>query len=75
MEESGSIGTVGNYKLIKKIGEGAFGIVYKAIDGQTGNLVAIKKIKIGTEDEGMPYQSLREINILKSLQHPNIVRL
>ena len=48
--------------------------VYKAKDKQTGELVALKKIRLEVEDEGVPSTALREISLLKELEHPNIVR-
>lgn len=62
------------YEKKEKIGEGTYGIVYKAVDTITGEDVAYKKIRLENEDEGMPSTALREISILKELQHPNIVR-
>uniref|UniRef100_A0A6S8BQS0 Cyclin-dependent kinase 2 homolog n=1 Tax=Aureoumbra lagunensis TaxID=44058 RepID=A0A6S8BQS0_9STRA len=56
-------------------GEGAYGVVYKGKDRQTGQFVAMKKIRLELEDEGMPSTALREISLLKELQHPNIVEL
>jgi serine/threonine protein kinase len=47
--------------------------VYKAQDRQTGELVALKKIRLEGEDEGVPSTALREISLLKELQHPNVV--
>jgi len=35
-----------NYQKIEKIGEGTYGVVYKARDKTTGNLVALKKIRL-----------------------------
>lgn len=62
------------YEKIDKIGEGTYGVVYKARDTQSKELVALKKIKLENEDEGVPSTALREISILKELQpHPNIV--
>merc|ERR1712070_1324317 len=60
---------------IEKIGEGTYGVVYKATNRLTGDLVALKKIRLEAEDEGIPSTAIREISILKELQHPNIVRL
>jgi serine/threonine protein kinase len=56
-------------------GEGAYGVVYKGKDRITGDFVAMKKIRLELEDEGMPSTALREISLLKELQHPNIVEL
>jgi len=63
------------YQKIEKIGEGTYGVVYKARNRMTGELVALKKIRLEAEDEGIPSTAIREISILKELQHPNIVRL
>ncbi|KAJ1447940.1 kinase-like domain-containing protein [Pelagophyceae sp. CCMP2097] len=63
------------YQRIDKIGEGTYGIVYKATDKATGEIVALKKIRLEAEDEGIPSTAIREISLLKELQHPNIVRL
>lgn len=49
--------------------------MYKALDLVTGNHVALKKIRLEIEDEGVPHTALREICLLKHLNHNNIVRL
>ncbi|CAB3977211.1 cyclin-dependent kinase 1-like [Paramuricea clavata] len=67
--------TMKDYEKIEKIGEGTYGIVYKARNLITRKLVALKKIRLECEDEGMPSTSLREISVLKELEHPNIVQL
>ena len=66
------------YEKIKKIGEGAYGMVYQAKNKQTGEIVALKKIRLASVEEGIPSTTIREIALLKELQqlkHPNIVRL
>ncbi len=60
------------YKKIEKIGEGTYGVVYKAIDLKTEKFVALKKIRL-FEDEGVPGTAIREISLLKELQNKNIV--
>lgn len=62
------------YQKVEKIGEGTYGVVYKAKNRVNGELVALKKIRLEAEDEGIPSTAIREISILKELQHPNIVR-
>ena len=64
-----------NYQKQEKLGEGTYGVVYKAIDKRTGDVVALKKIRLEQEEEGIPATSIREISILKELHHPNIVDL
>ncbi|CAK9824162.1 Cyclin-dependent kinase 2 [Anthophora retusa] len=64
-----------NFVKIEKIGEGTYGVVYKAKDKLTGKLVALKKIRLETESEGVPSTAIREISLLRELTHPNIVQL
>lgn len=61
------------YERLGKIGEGTYGVVYKAREIQTGIVTALKKIRLEQEDEGVPSTAIREISILKELNHPNIV--
>ncbi|KAK4252656.1 hypothetical protein QN277_014401 [Acacia crassicarpa] len=62
------------YKLIKEVGDGTFGNVWRAINKQTGEVVAIKKMKkkyYSWED----CLNLREVKSLTNMNHPNIVKL
>ncbi|XP_028651224.2 cyclin-dependent kinase 1 [Erpetoichthys calabaricus] len=63
------------YVKIEKIGEGTYGVVYKGRHKTTGQVVAMKKIRLESEEEGVPSTAIREISLLKELQHPNIVCL
>uniref|UniRef100_A0A2P2MHL2 Cyclin-dependent kinase F-4 n=1 Tax=Rhizophora mucronata TaxID=61149 RepID=A0A2P2MHL2_RHIMU len=62
------------YKLIKEVGDGTFGSVWRAINKQSGEVVAIKKMK-------KKYYSweecinLREVKSLRKMNHPNVVKL
>ena len=67
--------TMERYQKMEQIGEGTYGVVYKAKNRVTGEIVALKKIRLEAEDEGIPSTAIREISLLKELQHPNIVRL
>ncbi|XP_074710144.1 cyclin-dependent kinase 2 isoform X1 [Strix uralensis] len=64
-----------NFQKVEKIGEGTYGVVYKARNKVTGEVVALKKIRLDTETEGVPSTAIREISLLKELNHPNIVKL
>lgn len=66
---------VNDYERIEKIGEGTYGVVYKARNRVTGKLAALKKIRLESEEEGVPSTAVREISLLKELKHPNIVSL
>ena len=64
-----------NFQKLEKIGEGTYGVVYKALDRVTQQYVALKKIRLETESEGVPSTAIREISLLKELDHPNVVQL
>ncbi|XP_065839225.1 cyclin-dependent kinase 2-like [Oscarella lobularis] len=66
---------VEKFQKIEKVGEGTYGVVYKAKDRATGKVVALKKIRLDSETEGVPSTAIREISILKELKHPNVVSL
>ncbi|RZF39872.1 hypothetical protein LSTR_LSTR008477 [Laodelphax striatellus] len=66
------------YEKIEFLGEGQFATVYKARDTKTDDIVAVKKIKIGSLAEakdGINRTALREIKLLQELNHPNIIGL
>ncbi|KAH3757123.1 protein serine/threonine kinase [Pelomyxa schiedti] len=63
------------YAKIETLGEGTYGIVYKARNKETNELVALKRIRLDSVDEGVPCTAIREISLLKELRHPSIVRL
>jgi len=62
------------YEKLEKVGEGTYGVVHKAQDS-AGAIYALKTIRLEAEDEGIPSTAIREISLLKELQHPNIVKL
>ncbi|KAG8854549.1 Cyclin-dependent kinase catalytic subunit [Tulasnella sp. 330] len=64
-----------NYSKLEKIGEGTYGVVYKARDMNRNKVVALKKIRLEAEDEGVPSTAIREISLLKELKDDNIVSL
>ena len=63
------------YEKHEKLGEGSYGVVYRATDIRDGSMVALKILKLETLEDGVPSTLLREISILKNCTHINIVRL
>ena len=61
------------FQLLNKVEEGTYGVVYRAIERKTKEIVALKRLKMEKEKEGFPITSLREINTLLIAQHPNVV--
>lgn len=70
-----SANSLERYQKLSKVGEGNYGVVYKARDVVSGEIVAMKKIRLEREDEGVPGTAIREISLLRELSHPNIVDL
>jgi cyclin-dependent kinase len=66
---------IARYQKIDKLGEGQFGVVFRAKDTQTNTIVALKRIRLNNVDEGIPSTAIREIALLKELRHENIVRM
>ncbi|ESO10991.1 hypothetical protein HELRODRAFT_97167 [Helobdella robusta] len=64
---------VEEFHCLNRIEEGTYGVVYRAIDRKTSEIVALKRLKMEKEKEGFPITSLREINTLLKSQHENIV--
>ncbi|KAK3020966.1 hypothetical protein RJ639_046953 [Escallonia herrerae] len=63
------------FEKLEQIGEGTYGQVYRAREIQTGEIVALKKIRMDNEKEGFPITAIREIKILKKLHHDNVIQL
>ncbi|XP_070031279.1 cyclin-dependent kinase C-2-like isoform X2 [Nicotiana tomentosiformis] len=63
------------FEKLEQIGEGTYGQVYMAREKATGEIVALKKIRMDNEKEGFPITAIREIKILKKLQHENVIQL
>lgn len=63
------------YQKIEKIGYGTYGVVYKAIDLYNQEEVALKKMILEVESEGVPSTAIREISLLREINHKNIVGL
>ena len=62
-----------HYKILSFLGEGSYGKVFKAREISTGRIIAVKKMSIG-DSQSKYNKIIKEINLLKSLDHPNIVK-
>lgn len=67
--------SVDAYTKLNKIQEGTYGVVYRAQDKETGEIVALKKVKTEREQEGFPVSCLREIKVMLLYKHPNLVNV
>lgn len=63
------------YSIVSQVGEGTFGKVYKAKNTTSGKFVALKRIRMEAERDGFPVTAMREIKLLQSLRHDNVVQL
>lgn len=63
------------YQPILQVGEGTYGKVYKARHTQTNEFVAMKRLRLESEREGFPITAIREIKLLSSFDHENVVGL
>ena len=63
------------YRTVQQVGEGTYGKVYKALNTFTNEHIAMKRLRLETEREGFPITALREIKLLQSFHHPNVVGL
>ena len=62
-----------DYEKLEKLGEGTFGVVHKARHIETGEVVALKRMRLEGEVDGVPATALREISILRELKHDNVI--
>jgi len=63
------------FKKMHQVGEGTYGSVFVGADKVTGGIVALKRINTEAEENGFPITAIREVKILKALNHENVVRL
>lgn len=75
MQAPPAFSNVDRYDRLEMVGEGTYGVVYKARDRFTGDIVAVKKIRLDQEEEGVPSTAIREISLLRELNHSNVLKL
>jgi cell division cycle 2-like protein len=66
---------VDNFERLNHIEEGSYGWVSRAKDISTGEIVALKKLKLENSPDGFPVTGLREIQTLLEARHQNVVYL
>ena len=71
----GSSRSVTDFEKLNRIGEATYGVVYRAKETKSNCIVALKKVRMEKEKEGLPISGLREINLLLNIDHRNIVQL
>jgi cyclin-dependent kinase 7 len=64
-----------NYRVIKALGQGTWGVVHMAEQKGTDRVVAVKKIKSNNPGEGINFTAVREIKLLREFKHENIIEL
>lgn len=64
-----------SYTRNNQIGEGTYGEVYLAVSKHSKERVALKKIRMDNEKEGFPITAIREIKLLKMIEHENVITL
>eukprot|EP00118_Oscarella_pearsei_P000175 m.4373 g.4373 ORF g.4373 m.4373 type:complete len:316 (+) comp10621_c0_seq1:267-1214(+) len=67
-----------DYERLDEIGTGAYGTVYRAVNRRSGKHVALKELRLLSQEEGVPVTTVREVTLLKRLGnigHPNVVKL
>ncbi|KAF3926200.1 hypothetical protein ABW21_db0207364 [Orbilia brochopaga] len=67
--------SVDDYEPLNRIEEGSYGVVSRARHLFTGEIVALKKLKLEKETDGFPITSLREIQTLMAARHPHVVNI
>ena len=71
----GNCRSVAEFQKLNRVGEGTYGVVYRAKDTISGDIVALKRVRMEKDKEGLPISSLREISLLLQLKNENIVKL
>lgn len=64
------------YELLEKVGNGAFGEVFRAKHVRSGHVVAVKRLRVsdsGQRLEVLPAAQFQEIEALRQLEHPNVL--
>jgi cyclin-dependent kinase 10 len=63
-DQFGRSRNVAEFEKMNRVGEGTYGVVYRARDTKSGEIVALKRMRMDREKDGMPVSGLREIHVL-----------
>ncbi|KAK9256665.1 kinase-like domain-containing protein [Lipomyces tetrasporus] len=76
-EFTGSSTSVNQFEKLNRLGEGTYGVVHRVQDRRTDEIVALKAVRIFANEkrDGIPNTALREISLLRSLRHQNVIRV
>lgn len=75
IEKFRDMNRIKNFEIIKKLGKGTFGVVQKAKNLKNGQIVALKQLLNHSAKEGFPITAMREITIVKKLNHKNVLKI
>lgn len=70
---SGSAITRAGYKLLDQVGEGSFGVVMRAQESESGEIVALKRLRLKKIEDGLSIAHVRELQTLRSTNHKNLL--
>ncbi|KAI9712208.1 MAG: hypothetical protein M1812_006942 [Candelaria pacifica] len=73
----GKCSAISSFEKLNELGEGTYGVVHRARDKRNSQIIALKQLRIFPEERqnGIPITALREISILRSLRHTNIINV
>src|SRR6188768_3041664 len=71
--DGGRVQSIGPYRILDAIGRGGMGVVYRAQNPDTGQLVALKTVLV--PDQSLLQSIRREIHALARIRHPGIVEI
>ncbi|KAK9453065.1 kinase-like domain-containing protein [Dipodascopsis uninucleata] len=67
--------SIDNFERLNRLGEGTYGVVYRARDKRNDSIVALKLMRTRSHGDGIPLTALREITLLRSLRHRNVLKV
>ena len=67
--------SIEEFRIEQGVGEGTYGEVSRSVEISTNTKVALKRVKSVNEKDGFPMSAVREIRLLKTLRHKNIINL